>query len=563
MISRTKYWIVGGVIAGVVLGLFMIWHAGNQANLHYGPSKIRVTDQGDIWILSDGQLHVFDKLGSEQRTLRFADWKRAALQSDFYPLSGGDVLLAEPDTHEVYRCAPGGACTPLLASLRATAGSTANAMMLAVDESRQRLYVADNAGHRLLLFDFEGKLLADSGPRKSRFWFPNHIALSDGDLLVTDTNHRRIVRLPVSDDHFGQETWELHTAGAKVRSKRTWPMSFLAMPDGQWWIVIAQEGMRHADVAMFDANGQPLGYVALEGDADPVSMVSVGDRVLIADTEHFRIRQADMQGSPLPDFGPAAFRQDLAELARNADFWRGARLAAQASVIVLPVLAILLLWRLGERPISLPATLNFQLAPKPIPDGETVWLSPASRFVKQQTWFLRFYIVVVALIAGWGLWLVQEVAAHSTPAGWLVSATLVLAVLPAALIVIPARRLLRSRLGTDGVQLFHDKGDGMVHAFPLAQTMSDGLRLLAGQRLIVMRIGGRMIFDQDNLQQLILARLGPAARLSPWALYVAGLRAGNRAIWWNTIAIVLFLVVWLIAKLTPYSLKPFLLQLLK
>jgi sugar lactone lactonase YvrE len=563
MISKAKYWVAAGVIAGVVLGLFVIWYATDRANSHYGPSKIRVADQGDIWILSDGKLHVFDRLGSEQRTLRFADWKRASLQSDFYPLSGGDVLLAEPETHEVYRCAPGGGCTPLLASSRATAGKTTNAMMLAVDESRQRLYVADNAGHRLLLFDLEGKLLDDSGPGKSRFWFPNHIALSDGELLVTDTNHRRIVRLPVSNDRFGQETWTLPTAGAKVRSKRKWPMSFVALPDGQWWVAIAQEGMRHADVATFDAQGQPLGHVPLENNADPVSMVSVDDRMLIADTEHFRIRQVDARGSPLPDFGPEAFRQDLAALDREAGRWRGVRLAAQAAVILLPVLAILILWRMGERPVSAAATLSFQVPPTPIRDGETVWLRPAPRFVKQQTWLLRAYIVVLILLGAWGIWLVPQFAAFPAPVSKLFALVLALALVPAALLVIPMRRLLRSRLGTNGVQLFHDKGDGVVHAFPLAQTLSDGLRLLAGQRLIVMRVGPRMIYDRDDLQQLILARLGPAAQLSPWGLYLAGLRIGNRVMWWNTIAIALISLVWIAARLTGFSLKPFLTQLLK
>jgi hypothetical protein len=46
-------------------------------------------------------------------------------------------------------------------------------------------------------------------------------------------------------------------------------------------------------------------------------------------------------------------------------------------------------------------------------------------------------------------------------------------------------------------------------------------------------------------------------------LYLAGMRGGNRVMWWNTIAIALIVAAWLITELSPYSLKPLLLQLLK
>jgi hypothetical protein len=555
--SKAKKSIAIGTIILVVAGVFLIWFATDRANHHYGPSKIRVTEQGEIWVLSDGKLHVFDASGGKQRVLRFADWKRAELQSDFYPLQDGDVLLAEPDSHEIYRCTSGASCAPLLAVSRAKAGKTTNAMMLAVDENRQRLYVADNAGHRLLLLDLEGNLLDDSGKSKSRFWYPNHLMFSGGELLVTDTNHKRIVRVPVRDDRFGGETWTLHTAAAEVRPKRKWPMSFVALPDGGWWVAIAQEGMRNADVAMFDAKKLPQGHLPLENNADPVSLALAGDRVLMADTEHYRIRQVDLHGKPLEDFGPAPFRQELANLAHEADNWRSARMAGQAMVLVVPLLAILILWRLGERPITLPVALNFEAETRPIPAGEIVWLYPITKYLAMLNWMLRGLAVLAVGMGVCGIWLAMKLGAQFGHLGWLVGVLALLAVFPLFILLIPMRRLMRSRLGTDGVNLFHDKGDGKVYSFPLTQTLSDGFQLLAGRRLIPVRARNRMIYDRAELEGWLLSRLGPGAQLSPWNLFVAGLRNGNHIVWANVLAILMVVLGMIAVRLTGFSWQKF------
>lgn len=562
MKAGLKYTIVGSVIIGMLLALFVIWYATDQANSHYGPSKIRVTQQGEIWILSDGVLHVLNATGVVQRSLRLKDWDRASLPSDFFPLATGELLLAEPDTHEIYRCHPNASCAPLLAGTRSVVGRTRNAMLLAVDEARQRLYVADNAGHRLLLFDLAGKLLDATGKQSARFWYPNQIELQDGELLVANTNYRKVERLSVADDRFGEASWTLRTMTAQVRPGRKWPMSFVALPNGQWWVAIAQEGMRRADVAMFNATQSSTGYIALENDADPVSMVLAGNRVLLADTEHYRIRQADLQGHPLPDFGSVAFRQSLAQQAQDAASWRQVRMAAQAGMIVLPLLAILMLWRMGERPITLPVALNFQREAKPIAAGVVQWLSPTPRFVRQQTWLLRIFLVLAMFMTGWSLWLTVSIVWQFPFGGWVLAVPLMCAVCLMLLTLKQSNRLLRSRLGTDGIQLLHDKGDGKVFAYPLAQTLSDGNRLLAGRRMIVMRAMHRMLFDRDDLEQYLLARMGSASLRSPGQLYLAGMRNGSRLIWLNSIFIILIIVAWVVARLNHFSLTAFLTKLL-
>lgn len=562
MKSGLKYALVGSVIIGMLLMLVLVWYSTNQINSQYGPSKIRVTQQGEIWIHSDGVLHVLNASGDVRRSIRLKTLGRAALLSDFFPLSNGDLLLAEPDSHEIYRCRPDASCIPLLKGARSSVGLTKNAMLLTVDEERQRLYVADNAGHRLLLLDLTGKLLDATPKQSSRFWYPNQIEFQNGELLVANTNYRKLERLSVADDRFGEASWTLRTAAAQVRPGRKWPMSFVSLPDGQWWVAIAQEGMRNADVAMFDAAKKTTGYVALEKNADPVSMVVLGNRVLLADTEHYRIRQVDLQGHPMPDFGSTAFRKSLAQPVQAAATWRQVRLGAQVGMIVLPLFAILVLWRMGERPISLPVSLNFQREAKPIAEGAIHWLNPAPKFIRQQTWFLGIFMVLAMFFTGWSLTLAASTVQQFPVGGWLLAALLMFAVCLMLLTLIMSYRLLRSRLGTDGVQLLHDKGDGKVFAYPLAHTLSDGNRLLAGRRMIVLRVMQRMFFDRDDLEQYILARMGPESCRTPWQLYVAGLRNGSRLIWLNSIIIISILVAWIVARLSHFSPTEFLTKLI-
>ena len=561
MRSEFKNWLVGSVIVGMLLGLFVIWYATEQKNTRYGPSKIRVTQLGEIWVLSDGKLHVLDSAGSLKRAIPLDHLGRAALQSDFFPLEDGSILLAEPETHEIYRCHLDAQCKPLLTPAGISTVKTKNAMLLAVDEAKQRLFMADNAGHRLLLLDLDGKLLSATGKLRSRFFYPNQIELQGSDLLVADTNHRRIVRVSVVGDRFDKESWVLPTSDAKVRSGRKWPMSFLVLPDGQWWVAIAQEGMRGADVARFDATGHPIDYIALENNADPVSMVAVNDRVLIADTEGYRIRQFGSRGNPLVDFGSTAFREELARLAQRASNWRMARIAAQVSVIVLPLLGIFMLWRLGEKPISAPLALSFEREPRAIEPGVAVWLSPSPKFIQQQTLMLMLLSIAMMVLCGWSIWIGVSVTLMFPQGGWLLAGLMFFAPLLVFLVLIAAYKVLRSRLGTDGMQLLHDKGDGKVFAYPLAQTLSDNYRLLAGPRIIVMRIGRRMIFDREDLESLILARMSPASQRGFGQFYLAGLRRRNRTILLHTTVIGLIFVVLAITRLTNFSLTQFLIKL--
>jgi len=560
MKSFWKFTIVGGVIASMLLSLFGIWYATNQANSHYGPSKIRVTPQGEVWVLSDGALHVLDAVGEVQNTLRLRDWGRAFLPSDFYPMSNGDLLVAEPDTHEIYRCSLGAACVPLLAASRITIGSTKNAMLLAVDEERQRLYVADNAGHRLLLLDLSGNLLDATSRHSARFWFPNQIALHGGELLVANTNYRKIERLPVLEDRFGEADWTLRTAVAEVRPGRKWPMSFIALPNGQWWVGIAREGMRNADVAVFDSTKMPTGYIPLENHADPVSMAVLSDRVLLADTDNYRVRQVSLTGELLADFGSAAFREVLKQQAATSRFWLRVRTAAQISVGVVPLLGVLLLWRMGERTRGLPKNFNFQRAVLPITPGTIHWFELRPQFVRQQQWLLGILTFATMFLTGWSLWMMVHYLWKLPAGSWVLSTVLVCGLGLVFVSVFLGYRTLHVRLGTDGVQLLHDNGNGKVFSYPLSQVISDGSRLLAGNRLIVLRILPRLLYERDELEQYLLARLGTASLCTPGQFYLAGLRQGNQIFWMNTVLILLIVLAWVLTRVNHSALQVFLLK---
>lgn len=567
MADKRKNLVAIGTILGVVGALALLWLSAEKIHDPYGPSKIRVSHDDKIWLLSHGKLHRFNPGGDRISSVDLSHWRRSRIQSDFYPLRDGDVLLAESDTHELYRCKPGGNCSPLLNTARKEGIKTVNAMMLAVDEQKHRIYLADNAGHRLLLLDFAGNVLANSQDTDIRVWYPNHIELSpEGKLLVTDTNHHKILRLSVEGDVFANDGWALSTRKENMsRHGRKWPMSFAALPNGQWWVAIAMEGMRQADVVTFDDQSQALHRLDLGAKADPVSFAISGDRVLIADTENFRIRQARFDGTVSQDFGSPDFRKEMRSLARNAERWRLARVASQIAIVAFPLLGILVLWRIGEPATSDIKPLEFGTPSITLKPGETIWAMPTAFYINLQRWAWAVGGITLLLLAIVMALLVTALF-HSKDAPFAIKVALLpIPALPLAGMAWSfylTRRRIRSRIGTDGQSLLYDHGSGAPRAYSLTAVFCDGFSLLAGRDLIPLKAGNRPYFDAGVVEQAILSRLPPEARLSRIGLYIAAMRMGNPVTWFFTLLAFAVFATLLAKLLPPGQIRLLLMQLI-
>ncbi len=229
--KTTKNLVAVAILAAMGLCLAGIYYAGEQLGAGVpGPSKIGLAPDGTVWVASHGGLHHFTGAGERKEKVALSALSRGAIISELLPLSDGTLVLAEAVPSAAYRCdVAARACTSITAKVAASNGPTAHALMIAADEQRGRFYISDNANHRLLLLDFDGKLLDVTAPR--RLLYPNELAVEkSGQLVVVDTTHRRLVRIPVEGDAFGPDLWQMKTDNSLVRPGRRLPMDLAPSP---------------------------------------------------------------------------------------------------------------------------------------------------------------------------------------------------------------------------------------------------------------------------------------------------------------------------------------------
>ena len=306
---------------------------------------------GTLYLLSHGKLHQFGRDGKRMRSIDLAELGVPTRPSDFEMHRDGRLLITDPNRSVLHRCRlPAGPCEVLDVGLRSVAGQQVlplNAAKIHIDDDARRYYVSDNFGFRVLITDFDGRVLGQSKDRAVRH--PNQLAAHrQGELTVVDTDNRRLVTFDVSGDKFGRVVHELDTDRAMgiARPERRLPFDSVAFEDGTVWVLIARHHMQDADIVEFDADGFAKRRVALHDDQDPFDIERWRGRVWVADATNYRFESVDRNGVR----GEIEDREFIAEVAEARDGprrWRVIRRAAQVGMALVPALGIFMLWRLG------------------------------------------------------------------------------------------------------------------------------------------------------------------------------------------------------------------------
>jgi len=550
--KTTKNLVAVAMLAAMGLCLAAIYYAGEELGAGVpGPSKIGLAPDGTVWVASHGGLHHFTGAGERREKVALSALSRGAIISELLPLSDGTLVLAEAVPSAAYRCdIAARACTSITAKLAASGGATAHALMIAADEQRGRFYISDNANHRLLLLDFDGKLLDVTAPR--RLLYPNELAVEkSGQLVVVDTTHRRLVRIPVEGDAFGPDLWQMKTDNSLVRPGRRLPMDLAPSPEGGWWVLIARDGMKEGDVVLFGADDKAVKRIDLGPDSDPTQIALVPDGLLVADPSRATLTRIAPDGSVAGPWGDSAFQAELGELRASRSFWRTLRLAAQVLLVAFPIAGVLLLWRLGERlpipgPIAIPAT------PTPVERGIR-WLEVRPEFLRRAR---KMLIVMLAVICGFSgaAALIYEWSSEGFSRLQVIFLSVIVAATALAPLVLLIRppRAWRMRLGTDGRRFFLDPGNGKVEEHPFGElAVSNGQQLLVGRKLIALRLAPGALFAEEELGGTILARIPPSGRVSPLRLIALALGRGSRELWAVLIIAVIATALILLPKLFP------------
>ena len=178
-----------------------------------------------------------------------------------------------------------------------------------IDWQTDDVYISDTTRHSLRKYASDGIELA---PPVDGFKFPNQLMLHDGQLLVADTNNHVIRRLESQSSTFAKAVDSKSTVPAAAKeAQQTWPSHFARVGE-EWWVNNMRTGMNRGGIYVFDDDWQYVRRIELPPNADPISLLAVGDEVWISDWNNDAVRRFSATGEQLPDLESAGLETILA-----------------------------------------------------------------------------------------------------------------------------------------------------------------------------------------------------------------------------------------------------------
>jgi hypothetical protein len=544
-----------GAIAGCV---YLIIEAGQRIYASIGPSKAVATADGTLYVVSHGFVHVFEADGRRREKFDLGEAGVTRTPSDLVVHHDGRIVIANPDGSDLARCTLSPPrcerIDPKLTRIKLQEALPLNSVKVAIDEERGRYYLSDNAGHRAVAVRFDGSRIAATEPRVLHY--PNQLALDGGELRVVDTNNVRIAFFDATGDSLASLKHQMPLAARGVaRAGRRWPFDALRTPSGQTWALLGDDRMKDADLVVFDAAGRAVKRIELGDDSDPFDIELWRDRVLVADATRYRVDAVSFDGKVEAAALDPQFKAELESASEVPSQWREIRVAAQVGIGLVPLLAILLLWKMGIRVTPRPRP------PEPVPAGQ------AARLLAQPQWlemdpgyfaavsrrmnraFLPGMLVGVAAL-GIIFFKFREAIAGDPAFIRTMAVVVGITVLHAALsplTTVMARYALRGyRIGASSLGLHYELSKSQAPfglsrsgRAPWRETYFDGRRLLAGRKALPVVNLDVAMFDQDAVRRLIVANI-PSANLVTTRQLLAR-QAGPLA--WILLAIIIAVLV--------------------
>jgi hypothetical protein len=354
--------LVIAIIVSLLLALGVRLWANAQASTIMGPTNLRQGSDGKVYAVTADQLLVFTDGGELIKRIPLSRFGLNEFIGDFWVNNAQDILLRAqrpeggltrtlrvlfrmggdggdqtPAGQAALQWCPLGSaqpCRPFAPGFRST-----RTFRLAMDPPTGAVLIADTAQHRLLRLNAKGDIEASNG---QHFRFPNAMQIgSDGLLYVADTNHHRIAAVNLAAAGFGELRQEFNVETATSSPDRRWPMGIAQAPDGALWTINAGPDMAYGDIMVYETDGRLRQKLALPPQADPLSLLMVKDRVLVADPRNFQINAFDLQGTARRAFGDEAFAQAMSELKQRKKQYNTISTGALITMVVLFAVALL------------------------------------------------------------------------------------------------------------------------------------------------------------------------------------------------------------------------------
>jgi hypothetical protein len=539
--KRAQVAVVAVVLVAMLACVALIVEAGRRIYHSIGPSKAVAGADGSLYVLSHGKLHIFSRDGTRREAIALDSLGITRMPSELALHRDGRAVFADPDTSLLHRCAlPKGPCEALdlrLHHVDVQQFVPLNSIKIAVDDEHQRYYISDNAGHAIVIASFDGQVLARSSYYAVRH--PNHLFVeAPGELTVVDTDHHRLATFDVHGDKVGRLVRSMDADRSPVtRPGRRWPFDAVRVPGGGTAVLIADDGMKDADLVLFDGAGTPVRRLDLGASSDPFDIELWNGRLIVADATLYRLQAVSLDGVPAADFPSAAFVAELDAARAVPERWRAVRQAARIAMVVVPLVAIAALWGLARRQPAPPLPGAVPSAPVGVV-REAVFRYDASSMRRTNRWLIVSGVLVAAALIMHIVLVSRQVPAllHS-PSGrvalaWVAAAWIAVPILFSACARI-TRRLragLAIEVTTHGLRIAVPGAAGSTVTFesPWSAVYSDERRLLAGS--VVVRIRGLSSAaapDQSAFEHIVQHRIPMANRVSGLGLGVRAARAGN------------------------------------
>ena len=513
---RTGRVAAAAVIALVMAGMALLGWAFFELQGRYGPSYGARLADGRVVIASHGHLHVFQD-GRRVARSAFKALGLGAMVTDLDALPDGSLLVADVDRRSLMRCRlDTQRCSVFFDGARSPQAAPRKAFKAAVEPATGRVVVSDSSNHRLMVLDAQGAVRHATPKNGPRFTFPNGIAfLADGSLAVADTDHRRIALLKLDADGFAAAEGELRIRQVFPGSDLLHPIDVVADSSGRLWAILANNSLEAGAVVSMQANGSRPGHVPLPAPADPLSLVALGDAVLVLEPTPYRVTRVALPNGDATPFGDPPFQHELSAEADARSRLLLMRKVGQVLLGVALIAALAVAVGSGTMRVlpQLRPRWTIPDAPPP-PAGGIDWI--AVNPLPGRAMMFAYLALSLLVLAGYYLWM--QSATKLDAQEWLrLQILLGLLLLLAVVTAFAVRRLSRGRLGTDGVLLFVEDA-GRVFQAPLSEVLFSNTRLLVGTHVVALRVPAGDRYPAERVASAVLARLSPSARRGEWRL---------------------------------------------
>lgn len=323
------------LVVALVLALtaiaIAIWMAGSDMVASVGgPAELKADRNGHVYVQIQNSLVEHDANGAYVATHDLQDLGVDVFLGSFAFFSNGDILLRRgpdprstwdnirafqrqtnkmslrPETEDsgLFRCN-----LDTLECTRFARIDFKSAFGIFIDWQTDDVYFTDTSRHVLRKYSSSGIELA--GPIAG-FKFPNQAMMYDGQLLVANTNHHVIQALDPKDFFASGNAKSINVIpAAATDAQQRWPSHF-ARVGSEWWVNNMQTGMNYGGLYIFDDEWTYQRKAELPRDADPISLLAVGDEVWVSDWYGDRVHRLNANGNALPDLDSPGLETILA-----------------------------------------------------------------------------------------------------------------------------------------------------------------------------------------------------------------------------------------------------------